>query len=95
MNVLTSSTVPATAIEAILEFISPSSGQIIELPNDRVLIHFTDEGSDYRVAWFGKGAAFLPQNVQTCSLNHLEPAELAVIRDLINNPQRARVIGWV
>jgi hypothetical protein len=83
------------AIAAILDFMAPCSGQIIELPNNRVLLHFTDEGSDYRVAWFSEGAALLPQNVQTCALNRLEPAELAVIRDLINNPQRARVLDWV
>jgi hypothetical protein len=92
---MTSITSP-TAIAAILEFMFPCSGQIIELPgSNRVLLHFTDEGSDYRVAWFSEGAALLPQNVQTCALNRLEPAELAVIRDLINNPQRARVLDWV
>ena len=87
-------TMTAPMIQAFLDFIAPSEGQVIELPNNRVLLNFTEDG-EKRVAWITEGASIHAMNVQTISLNWLEADELAIVRDLCNNPSKAKVLGHV
>ena len=92
--IATTATMTAPMIQAFLDFIAPSEGQVIELPNNRVLLNFTGDG-EKRVAWLTEGASIHAMNVQTMSLNWLEADELAIVRDLCNNPSKAKVLGHV
>ena len=87
-------TMTAPMIQAFLDFIAPSEGQVIELPNNRVLLNFTEDG-EKRVAWITEGASIHAMNVQTISLNWLEADEIAIVRDLCNNPSKAKLLGHV
>jgi hypothetical protein len=87
-------TITAAHVQAFLEFMSPSAGQVIELPNNRVLLHFTEDGSNL-VAWISQGANIHPMNVQTMKLNYLDAGELAIVKDKFKNPRTAKVLGHV
>jgi len=94
MNNMNTTTITAAHVEAFLAFMSPSAGQVIELPNDRVLLHFTEDGTN-RVAWIPQGASIHPMNVQTMKLTHLSAGELAIVLDKFKNPRTAKVLGHV
>jgi len=92
--VTTTATFTAPMIQAFLDFIAPSAGQVIEMPNGKVLLNFTEEG-DKLVAWISEGATPAPWNVQSMRLKWLEPEELAAVRELCDNPSKAKVLGYV
>jgi hypothetical protein len=80
-------------INAFLEFMSPSIGQVIQLDGEKVLLSFSEDG-DYRIAWFSKGAAIHPMNVQTCILSR-DPDILPMVREIFARPSTAKVLGIV
>jgi hypothetical protein len=95
MNIIAiTDTITAPLLQAFLEFISPSAGQVIELPNGKVLLNFTDDG-EKRIAWIPQGATPAAYNVQTMRLSMADADELAIVRDLCNNPSKAKVLGHV
>lgn len=95
MNILTTTSTMTTAhVQAFLDFIAPSAGQVIELPNNRVLLNFTEDG-EKRVAWLPESVSPAPWNVQTMRLVHLDADELATVRELCSNPSKAKVLGYV
>jgi hypothetical protein len=92
--IATTATITAAHVQAFLQFMSPSVGQVIELPNNRVLLHFTEDGTNL-VAWMSQGASIHPMNVQTMKLTHLDAGELAIVKDKFKNPRTAKVLGYV
>jgi hypothetical protein len=95
MNIIaTTDTLTAPIVQAFLDFIAPSAGQVIELPNGKVLLNFTDDG-EKRIAWLTEGASPAPWNVQSMRLSMADAEELAAVRYLCNNPSKAKVLGHV
>jgi hypothetical protein len=91
--VTTTATFTAPMIQAFLDFIAPDLGQVIEMPNGKVLIQLSE--GDKLVAWISEGATPAPWNVQSMRLKHLLPEELATVRELCANPSKAKVLGYV
>jgi hypothetical protein len=95
MNIIaTTATVTAAHVQAFLDFIAPSAGQVIALFNNKVLLNFTDDG-EMRIAWITEGAEIAPWNVQTMRLSMADAEELAAVRELCSNPSKAKVLGHV
>ena len=80
-------------IIALLEFMSPSFGQVIRLTNDKVLLSFLEDAA-LRIAWFSNGHAIHPMNVQTCIVSR-DPDILPMVRDIFSKPSTAKVLGAV
>jgi uncharacterized protein YrrD len=80
-------------IIALLEFMSPSFGQVIRLTNDKVLLSFLEDAA-LRIAWFSNGHAIHPMNVQTCIVSR-DPDILPMVRDIFAKPSTAKVLGAV
>jgi hypothetical protein len=91
--VTTTATFTAPVIQAFLDFIAPDLGQVIEMPNGKVLIQLSE--GDKLVAWISEGATPAPWNVQSMRLNRLDDSELATVRELCANPSKAKVLGYV
>ncbi len=95
MNIIaTTATVTAAHVQAFLDFMSPTAGQVIALPNSKVLLNFTLIG-EKRIAWITEGAEIAPWNVQSMRLSMADAEELAAIRELCSNPSKAEVLGYV
>jgi hypothetical protein len=92
--IATTTAVTAAHVQAFLDFIAPSAGQVIELPNGKVLLNFTEDG-EMRIAWLTEGAEIAPWNVQSMRLSMADAEELAAVRELCRNPSKAKVLGHV